>query len=244
MAISCGPAHPKTEEAYKFYASTGAQPLREDVRRNFPFALLTTFGTQARMGVLVDPLFAGPIARFDHANALVIDLFSGRLESVTDVTLFGGANVLAVETGAGQWEVVHAGTVELIGPGRYRLTRLLRGQRSSVGAMGMPTPAGARVVVLDSALAALPISEADLGLPWSWRFGPATRALSDETYVATSFTPTGRGLRPFAPVHVAQPWRIARSPGDLTLRWTRQSRALVADAWEQVEVPLTEGIEA
>ncbi|MFN6979433.1 MAG: major capsid protein, partial [Gemmobacter sp.] len=30
-------AHPKTEEAYKFYASTGAQPLREDVRRNFPF---------------------------------------------------------------------------------------------------------------------------------------------------------------------------------------------------------------
>jgi hypothetical protein len=30
--------HPKTEEAYKFYAATGAQPLREDVRRNFPFA--------------------------------------------------------------------------------------------------------------------------------------------------------------------------------------------------------------
>ena len=31
-------AHPKTEEAYKFYAATGAQPLREDMRRNFPFA--------------------------------------------------------------------------------------------------------------------------------------------------------------------------------------------------------------
>jgi hypothetical protein len=30
-------AHPKVEEAYKFYAATGAQPLREDVRRNFPF---------------------------------------------------------------------------------------------------------------------------------------------------------------------------------------------------------------
>ena len=30
--------HPKTEEAYKFYAATGAQPLREDMRRNFPFA--------------------------------------------------------------------------------------------------------------------------------------------------------------------------------------------------------------
>jgi hypothetical protein len=31
-------SHPKTEEAYKFYAATGAQPLRQDVRRNFPFA--------------------------------------------------------------------------------------------------------------------------------------------------------------------------------------------------------------
>ena len=30
--------HPKVEEAYKYYAATGAQPLRQDVRRNFPFA--------------------------------------------------------------------------------------------------------------------------------------------------------------------------------------------------------------
>jgi hypothetical protein len=30
--------HPKTEEACNVYAATGAQPLRQDVRRNFPFA--------------------------------------------------------------------------------------------------------------------------------------------------------------------------------------------------------------
>lgn len=30
--------HAKTEEAYKYYSSTGAQPLREDTRRRFPFA--------------------------------------------------------------------------------------------------------------------------------------------------------------------------------------------------------------
>ena len=28
----------KVEEAYKYYSSTGAQPLREDTRRRFPFA--------------------------------------------------------------------------------------------------------------------------------------------------------------------------------------------------------------
>ena len=30
--------HAKVEEAYKYYSSTGAQPLRDDTRRRFPFA--------------------------------------------------------------------------------------------------------------------------------------------------------------------------------------------------------------
>ena len=207
------------------------------------FALLTTFGSRARIGALVSDLHAGPTSRFDLGNALVVDLLTGTLESVTDLTLFGGANALAVEAAPGVWEIVQAGAAELLAPGRYRLTRLLRGQRGTERAMGNPTPAGARVVVLDAALASLPIAEADLGLPWNWRIGPASRPVSDETYVAKAFTPTGRGLVPFAPVHVEQPWRIARSPGDLTIRWTRRSRALVADAWEQVEVPLAEDLE-
>ena len=43
---------------------------------------------------------------------------------------------------------------------------------------------------------------------------------------------------------LSQPWRRARMPGDLTIRWTRRYRALVADAWEQVEVPLAEDMES
>jgi hypothetical protein len=31
-------SHPKTEDAYKFFSATGGQPLREDMRRAFPFA--------------------------------------------------------------------------------------------------------------------------------------------------------------------------------------------------------------
>jgi hypothetical protein len=208
------------------------------------FELLTTFGSRARIGTLAFDLFPGPTSRFDLGNALVVDLASGTLESVTDVALFGGANALAVQSALDQWEIVQAGTADLIAPGRYRLTRLLRGQRGTEYAMGNPAPAGARVIVLDAALASLPIAEADLGLPWNWRVGPAVRAVSDDSYVGLSFTPTGRGLVPFAPVHVEQPWRRARSPGDLTIRWTRRSRALVADAWEQVEVPLAEDLES
>jgi hypothetical protein len=70
---------------------------------------------------------------------------------------------------------------------------------------------------------------------------PGRAPVSDESYVALGFTPDrARGCGPSRSVHVEQPWRTARSPGDLTIRWTRRSRALVADAWEQVEVPLAE----
>ncbi len=208
------------------------------------FELLTTFGGRARIGTLVSDFYAGPTSRFDLGNALVIDLLSGTLESITDLTLLGGANVLAVESAPGCWEIVQAGSAELIAPGRYQLRRLLRGQRGTEAAMANPAPAGARVVVLDEALASLPIAEADLGLPWNWRVGPASRSVSDETYVAASFTAVGVGLRPFSVAHVQQPWRRPRTPGDLTIRWTRRSRALSADSWGAVEVPLTEELEA
>ena len=208
------------------------------------FALLTTFNSRARIGMLAADFYSGPVSRFDLGNALVVDLFSGTLESVTDVTLLGGANALSVETGAGQWEIVQAGAAELIAPGRYRLTRLLRGQRGTEGAMVSMVPTGARVVVLDATLASLPISEADLGLPWNWRIGPASRPVSDETFVATDFTPEGAGLRPFSVAHVEQPWRFSRSPGDLTIRWTRRSRSLAADTWGVGDVPLAEDSEA
>jgi hypothetical protein len=89
------------------------------------FALLSTFGSRARLGVLAADFYAGPVSRFDRGNALVVDLYSGTLESVPDITLLGGANALAVETGAGQWEIIQAGAAELIAAGRYRLTRLL-----------------------------------------------------------------------------------------------------------------------
>ena len=208
------------------------------------FSLLTTFEQRAKIGTLAADFYAGPVSRFDLGNALVVDLASGALQSVTDIALFAGANVLAVEAVPGQWEIVQAGIAQLIAPGRYRLTRLLRGQRGTELAMLNPALAGARVVILDTTVAALPVGQSEIGLPWNWRVGPASRPVSDASYAARTFTPTGVGLRPFAVGQVEQPWRSARSPSDLTIRWIRRSRALAADSWEAAEVPLSEDSEA
>jgi hypothetical protein len=234
------------QPAHRPFAAAHAVPWPGEVAvfrspSNEGFELVAAIGTRARTGVLAADLDPGPTSRFDHANAVLVDLRSGTLESVTDLALLGGANVLAIESAPGAWEVLQAGTVELVAPGRYRLTRLLRGQRGTEHAMGTPTPAGARLVLLGDGLVPLPIGEADLGVPWTWRAGPANRAVTDEIYVSQEFTPKGVGLRPFRPGHL----RAARAAnGDIAISWIRRSRALAADSWVAAEVPLLEESEA
>ncbi|KFI32651.1 gene transfer agent (GTA) [Haematobacter missouriensis] len=207
------------------------------------FDLVSTFSSRARMGTLAAPLYAGPVSRFDHGNQITVDIIDATLESVTDLRLFAGENAMAVAQPEGGWEILQFGRAELIAPGRYRLTRLLRGQRGTEGEMAPMVAAGARVVMLDEQLTALSIAEADLGLPANWRIGPASEPVSDDSYAAASFTPAGIGLRPFAPVHVTQPWRRGREPGDLTIRWVRRDRALAADSWNAAAIPMSEAAE-
>jgi hypothetical protein len=208
------------------------------------FAFLTGVEGRARMGTLASALFPGPVSIFDLGNSVLVDLAYGTLGSVTDLDVLGGANAFAVESAPGTWEILQATTAELVSPGRYKLSRLLRGQRGTEGAMGNPAPVGARIVVLDDLIVSLPIAESEIGLPWNWQIGPAPRAVGDPTFTGQTFTPSGRGLVPFAPANVEQPWRTGRVPGDLTIRWVRRSRDLSADSWEIGEPPLGETSEA
>jgi len=205
------------------------------------FELVTTFGLRAQIGVVAAVFPSGPTSRFDHVNELLIDLYSGQMASVTDSALFAGANSLAIETSDGVWEIVQAGTVELVSARRYRLSRLLRGQRGTEGAIGTPTAIGSRVVVLDDTIFPLPIAESDIGIPYNWRVGPSARAVSDDAYRAAGFTAEGVGLRPFSVAHVQQPYLRPWSSDDLTISWTRRSRSLAADTWAGIDVPLIEG---
>ena len=104
--------------------------------------------------------------------------------------------------------------------------------------------AGARVVVLGGTLANLPINQADVGIPYNWRVGPASLPMDDESYRAVTFTPQARGLQPFSPCHVRQPYLQGRTTGDLTIEWIRRSRDLGGDSWAAAEVPLAEETEA
>jgi hypothetical protein len=68
--------------------------------------------------------------------------------------------------------------------------------------------------------------------------------VSDDTFDALTFTPTARGLKPWSPAHVEDPSRKGYAGGDLTLRWVRRDRALLADSWEVASMPMSEASEA
>ncbi|WP_436640026.1 baseplate multidomain protein megatron [Microbaculum sp. FT89] len=205
------------------------------------FVLDTMLPTPATVGTTAFDFYSGPLWRWDRVNDLYVDLEAGTLASAEAINVLAGANALAVETAEGEWEIVQFQTAELIDVNRYKLSLLLRGQRGSEHAMRDPVAAGARVLVLNAALRQPDLSDADMGLPYTWRVGPATRDVSDASFGAHTVTMAGKGRRPLAPVRLTG--RRDPATGDWTLAWIRRTR-IGGDSWNQTEVPLAEDSEA
>lgn len=205
------------------------------------FVLDSVLDVPARMGVLAFDFHSGPVWCWDEGNELWVDLFSGELASATELQVLGGANGIAVENAGGEWEIVQFQNAELVSAGRYKLSRLLRGQRGSEHAMRSPVRAGARVLLLDGALGQPNLTPGEVGLPFHWRVGPANRSVDHHSYADHYITMTGKGRRPLSPVHVAG----LRPSGtnDIKIVWKRRTR-IGGDSWEQTEVPLAEETEA
>jgi hypothetical protein len=204
------------------------------------FTLQTLVRRPAISGALLSPLYAGPLYRWDEGNTIYLEIYAGGLASADDLGVLGGANAAAVRNADGEWEIVQFATAELVGPDRYLLKRLLRGQLGTENAMRNPVAAGAPFVLLDAAVEAVALTAAEARLPFNYRFGPARAPLLDASFVAASHTFSGLPNRPYAPVQV----RGARqSGGAIALSWVRRTRE-DGDDWDAVEVPLGEAGEA
>lgn len=188
----------------------------------------------AVLGVTLDDLAPGPVGRRDRASRLRVTV-SGPLFSVSQAQLLAGQNAAALRNVLGEWEVLQFETASLVGPGTYELSGLLRGQLGSEVAMTAGIAAGSRFVLLDASLARVDLQLGEIGLPYSWRFGPASRDVASSSYGERVHAFAGTGLRPYAPVHI----RASRSSGDVSLTWVRRTRT-GGDAWEPPDVPLGE----
>jgi hypothetical protein len=191
----------------------------------------------ASFGVLVSDLPPGPLHRWDNGNEIVVDLPTAALASLSDTAMLAGGNALAIETATGVWEIVQFGLAAVVAPGRWRLSRLLRGQFGTADAMGAPALAGAQVVLLDDGVIGLPLQVADIAADIGWRVVPYDAISGDGAITPIAFNHAGRGLRPFTP---AQPRSVRQTDLSWSLSWLRRSRNPAADNWSLIEVPQDE----
>jgi hypothetical protein len=204
------------------------------------FALNTTVGSPAAIGVTQTPLGVQDPARWDRGPGLVVRMPAGvELISRSEAEVLEGANLLAIGTGA-EWELLQFVEGELLAPGVWQLSRLLRGQFGTEPLRPPEWPAGALAVLIEPALVQVDLPLALRNVARRWRIGPADLAPDDPAFVERTQAFRGVGLRPYAPVHL----RAVRTVpgGALDVRWQRRTRT-GGDGWDDYEVPLGEEVE-
>jgi len=194
----------------------------------------------AVMGELTAALGPGPLWRSDRANSVSVRLFGGTLASLPEIAMLNGGNVAAIGSAETGFEVIQFRDATMLDASTWRLSGLLRGQGGTGDVAAGGHVAGARFVLLNAAVTALAISEAEAGLALTARCGPSDTVYDPELFVDVGLAAARRGLRCLPPV---RPSAMRDGSGDVAVAWVRQTR-IGGDAWEPVEVPLGEAGEA
>jgi hypothetical protein len=201
------------------------------------YELNTVVAARPTLGETVFGFYSGPLHRYDKSNVLRVSLEFGELASVTEEALLNGANYAAIENEDGEWELIQFQTATLVAPATYDLSVLLRGMNGTERAMRNPVAAGARFIIVNSAVTPASMRPDEVGLALNYKYGPASESLDEPSYGSEAHAFLGLGLRPLSPVHL----QGLRNPanGDWTLVWTRRTR-IGGDSWTGFEVPLAE----
>lgn len=186
----------------------------------------------AVLGVATTALGDGQPWRFDLRRSveILLDHPGDVLADADDEELLRGANLCALGS-----ELMQFGRAEMLAPGRYRLSRLVRGWRGTEWATASHE-AGERFVLIEAArLRQVATTAADAGQLLEMR----ASGLGDATPVEAALLVEGRAIMPPAPAHP-----MSRDvAGDLEIGWTRRSR--LGWAWRDLaDAPLAEEREA
>jgi hypothetical protein len=186
------------------------------------------------IGDTVTTLAPGPAHVWDNGNTVEVQLAFGSLESLPDARILDGANGALING-----EIIQFANAVLIGPGRYRLSRLLRGRLGTEHRIGNHA-IGSRFVLLDPGRLERPtFSASSIGLAIAWRFAPAPQGPTGDQSGQISFTNGGEALKPWSPAHVRG---VRTGAGDLSISWVRRTR--YGGWWRDLtDVPLNEETE-
>jgi hypothetical protein len=193
------------------------------------------------IGATVSDLRYAQPGVWDDGDPLIVEISGDRgLQSTSETAVFAGANTIAIGDGSvGKWEILQYRDATLVAPNTFALRRRLRGQLGSDGVMPSVWPTGSQVIVLDSALRQLRLTDAQRGLEVYVRTGAVARGPEDASAVARNLTFEGNGLRSYAVAHLRAE---QQTNGARRFTWVRRTRS-GGDSWQSLEVPLAEDSE-
>lgn len=198
------------------------------------FAIRTTISARAVMGVLQNDISISPQGRWDYQNHIIVFLTNGSFTSVTRLGVLNGANVIALESSNGNYELIQFSQADLQPDGSWRLSRLLRAQMGTEAEMLAGSFIGANVILLNQAIYPLELRDGEPGILQNWRVGPAKDQVSASTYTSITHQNNRRSSQLFSPVHLRAE---KTSDGNYDVSWIRRGR-INSDSWEGADIPL------
>ena len=153
----------------------------------------------ARIGSLTCALAAGVVGRFDWSLPLELDLPYGGRASAPATSVLNGANLMALLSVNGAWEVLAFREAEEVESGRWALHGLLRALAGTEDAMLSGAAVGSAVVLLDEAVKPLGLGSDEMDLRLNWIAETASSAGKAGPF---AFEGGLRALTPLAPVHI------------------------------------------
>ena len=228
----------------RFCAAVWSKPWKSEVLYASPedtgFGLRSTASLPAIIGELADPLEGAFSGRIDFARTITVRLYDGELQSISRLQMLNGANVAAVLTASGVWEVLQFENAVETAPSVWTLSGLLRGQLGTDDAMRAGAVDGAPFVLIDDAIFPAGLRSSEIGLLLNWRVGPAGYDFSSLAFSLYSETGGVRALTPLSPVHLEAE---RQDDGSIAVGWIRRGR-VDADNWLGADIPLGEEYEA
>ena len=166
----------------------------------------------------------------DVRNTLTVELLHDGMSllNVSDDALWTGANLAFVGG-----EIFQFGLAERIAPGRWVLSRLLRGRRGTESRITDHAAQEPFLLLDPETLVALSVPTGASSID------VMAKGVGDPDGVTASLTAVGAALRPLSPVHLRA---MSLSDGTIDLEWTRRSR----EGWrwlDGIEVPIAEEAE-
>ena len=189
-------------------------------------ATSTTACVMGTVDTALGPFYGGNMVDEINSFEVTVGVGGGEMASCSLDALYGGANLMLVGL-----EYVQAMRRELIAPGRYLCSGLLRGRRGTEWAM-QGHSAGEPFYNYPFIYFAMALSELALERYYKGVTLNTSPALVD----SIPFTSYGQAIRPYAPVLLGGG---VNGSGDVTLTWTRRTRR--GGAWIDFnDVPLSE----